>query len=243
MKKDSFKYPRILTDFDLSHGASVTLDGDQHHYLRNVLRKNNGDYIRLFNARDGEWFGEITDMHKKHVTFDLREQIRPQPEQKGKLSLYFAPIKKQRLEVMIEKAVELGVSDFIPVITEFTENRKWNEDKLQAYCIAAAQQSERLDLPRLHAAVNFAQFIALQSKHDAPFYIALERFDARPVHDLDITRPCGFFIGPEGGFSEEEKAACADLADGNENICIINLGENVLRSETASLFCLSQVRG
>lgn len=151
---------------------------EQAHYLKNVLRKTEGEYVRLFNGRDGEWVYCLTALGKKGAEARAQEQIRAQTEKNRKIHAYFPPIKKNRMDFMIEKAVELGVTDLHPILTQNTETRKINEDRLQAQIIEAAEQCERLDLPILHPLSDI--FAALKSC-SAPVYAAIERIEAAPM--------------------------------------------------------------
>src|SRR5688572_10865230 len=120
---EDFKLPRIFTRRDLAENGTAELTPEQVHYFKNVLRKNPGDPIRLFNGREGEWRGRFETLDKKSGTVTLTQKIRQQPEASPRLHLIFAPIKKDAMDWMIEKAVELGATDFHPVLTQNTEVR------------------------------------------------------------------------------------------------------------------------
>lgn len=225
------KSPRLYTELDLKSGEAVSLEGGQAHYLKNVLRKNPGDPLRLFNGRDGEWVGEIQTLSKKAVTAKLTEQSLAQPTPARRIHLYFAPIKKNRMDFLIEKAVELGATDLHPVITQNTENRKMNIERTQAQIIEAAEQCERLELPLLHAPSEL--FKAL-GQEQAPLLAALERGNHPEASDIATKyteSDIALLVGPEGGFTELELERIAGL----QNVEKTSLGETILRAETAAL--------
>ena len=233
---ETFKYPRLYVESDLGSGLGVLLTPAQAHYLKNVLRKKEGDPARLFNARHGEWLGTLSAPSKKEARVMLQEQLRPQPEKQLKTALIFAPIKKNRFDWMIEKAVELGVTDFYPVLTQNTEVRKLNEERLQAQIFEAAEQCERLDIPALHSLRKLETLLGEWDK-SLTIFACIERYDAVPLsrQESDI----GLLIGPEGGFTREEKESLAK----QDFVKPVTLGETVLRCETAAAKSIILARG
>lgn len=136
--------------------------------------------------------------------------------------------------MVIEKSVELGVTDFHPVLTHHCDVRKLNTSRIKAQIKEAAEQCERLTLPKLHDVHDIHKAI-LNWSDNIPLYAALERYDAQPLNKEDVADEAAFLIGPVGGFSEDEKAFLAQ----RKNITPISLGDNVLRTETAVIACLS----
>lgn len=189
----------------------------------------------MFNGRDGEWLGVILALNKKDATIRIESNLRLQSIEKKQVSLYFAPIKKVRLSIMIEKATEIGVSDFYPVITARTENRKLNTGRMESQIIEAAEQSERLSVPRLHAVQPVDRI--LQQTNSTPLFACVERADLPlpSISTFDFSCDAGFLIGPEGGFTPDELRAIAQAP----HVKAISLGENILRAETAAILCLS----
>ncbi|HOO81309.1 MAG TPA: 16S rRNA (uracil(1498)-N(3))-methyltransferase [Alphaproteobacteria bacterium] len=231
--KDTHKTPRLYIDQPLNAGKDVILETPQAHYLKSVLRFEKGTPVRVFNGRDGEWLATISALEKKSAVLTLTNQLARQPVQPQPLHLLFAPIKKHRMDFLIEKAVELGVTDLTPVITAHTQTRKINEERLHAQIIEAAEQCERMSLPTLHKVETLPG--ALQKwNQQIPVYWAAERLKNTP-HIKEIISPEAFLIGPEGGFSEQE----SDFLQTQEIVRPISLGKNILRAETAALFCLS----
>lgn len=234
MSKSVEKTPRLYVSDHLSQGAEIPLTGDHAHYMKNVLRKSEGDFLRLFNARNGEWLAEISALRKKDGTAILQNQIRPQPDFIRPVLLFFAPIKKHRMDFLIEKAVELGATDFYPVLTERSETRKIRDDRLTAQIIEASEQCERLDIPRLHQMLPMEDAV---DGFDGIIFAAMERSDAPNLKEVvpDDDASVAFLIGPEGGFSDADK----EFLQNTRNVSAISLGERILRAETAALKCLS----
>lgn len=232
MSQDITKRPRLYTDQGLSEKDSVELLPTQAHYLKNVMREQEGTVIRLFNGRDGEWNGVIHELSKKSCIISLTHQIKQQPEKRKSVSLIFAPIKKHRMDFLIEKAVELGVTDFYPVLTHHTEVRKINTERLNSQILEAAEQCERLDIPKLHDIQNL--YAALQN-FGSPIFAALERGDYPLINTLNLSSDCAFLVGPVGGFSDDEFEKIPKFL----NITPISLGDQVLRVETAVVKILS----
>ena len=143
--------PRIHVAPDLVAGGTITIDGDQAHYLTRVMRLGAGDAVRVFNGRDGEFDGEIAEATKAAVRLSLGNQTRTQ-QAPPNLWLLFAPLKKDRTDFVIEKAVELGVAEIRPVLTERTNSENVRVDRLARLAVEAAEQTERLDVPPVREA-------------------------------------------------------------------------------------------
>lgn len=232
--KDLTKAPRLYTTAALAKNRPVELETAQAHYLKSVLRLSEGEQIRLFNGQDGEWRATLQAQGKKTATAHPCEQTAAQPENTPALHLLFAPIKKHRMEILIEKAVELGVTDLHPVITAHTEVRKINTERLKAQIVEAAEQCERLDIPKLHNPAPLLQAVNNWSLA-FPVYWAAERTEQ--AENLAGTKnPQAFLIGPEGGFHEDEKR----LLSQHEKVRPLSLGPRILRAETASIVCLTR---
>lgn len=237
MTEQLYKYPRLYLNARLCAGAQVPVSAEQSHYLKTVLRKGEGAKVRVFNGMDGEWLARIERVSKKSCTLIAGECLRAQPENVPLRALYFAPIKKQRLDFLVEKAVELGVSDFYPVLTNRTENRKLNMERMRAHVIEAAEQCERMDVPALHDMAKLP--VVLAQKQVVPLVVALEREEsALPLSGIDFSVGAAFLIGPEGGFDDDEARLVRNSAD----VRCVALGPRILRAETAALACLSYVQ-
>jgi 16S rRNA (uracil1498-N3)-methyltransferase len=232
----TLKMPRLYISSRLAQDDTTILGEDPTHYLRNVLRRNIGDGVRLFNGQDGEWLGRITQLSKKETHLNLERCLHAQPSSIRKIHLYFAPIKKSRLDFMIEKSVELGVTDLHPVLTQNTENRNLNIDRTQAQIIEATEQCERLDLPILHPVTDLQKLkcpgllVCLERTKDSPGLAQTLKETIGPIHIL---------IGPEGGFSAAEQTWLAAKKDWKS----VHLGPHILRAETAACAALSLILG
>jgi len=230
-----YKYPRLYLKSSLRKDDVVSLDKSVLHYLRNVLRRKEGDGVRVFNGQDGEWIGSILTLSKKDATVRIESVHKEQPSDKKQILLFFAPIKKARLAIMVEKAVEIGVSGFYPVLTARTENRKLNLDRMESQIVEASEQCERMDVPALHQPQSFDAIV--RAGFDGVLYVCLERDNEQfpLISSVDFHEKAAFLIGPEGGFSDEE----VELILNAPNVEPISLGENILRAETAALVCLA----
>ena len=220
----------------MAAGGSIILDKAQSHYLANVMRRNEGDRLRVFNGRDGEWGGQIASLSKREVTIDLTEQLHTQPQQAQALHLIFAPIKKQRMDFLIEKAVELGATHLHPVVTNHTEVRKLNEERIHSQIVEACEQSERLDIPQMLPIQSMKSFLSGWDK-SVPVAACLERGDY-PMLGKKGQGVRAVLIGPEGGFDEDE----VTLIKAYSFIVAVSLGATIMRAETAALYALSVMK-
>ncbi len=234
MNDDLHTKPRIYQDLSLENSSEITLSPEVSHYLKNVLRKKEGDGVRLFNGREGEYLATITAISKKSVNAEITSKIKEQPTRTGRIHLLFSPIKKSRMAMLIEKAVELGVTDLHPVITGRTENRHLKEDRITAQIIEACEQCERLHLPTLHSVQTLSQKL---EKWEKPLLWAAERQDASQLSTIK-SENWAFLIGPEGGFESAER----DMLQNHSHITPISLGQTIYRAETAAIFCLAHTQ-
>lgn len=208
-------------------GAAVPLDKAQANYLGNVMRLGEGGSALLFDGANGEWRCTVVEASKKRMTLRADEQTKAQ-EIVPDVTLAFAPIKKGRIDWLVEKAVELGVKRLQPVITDRTIVRDVKAERLKAHIIEAAEQCGRTALAALEAPVKLDAFLA---GHDAsPLYFADEN-GGEPATKIFAAPPATILVGPEGGFTEEERTAIR-ACDG---ATAISLGPRILRTETAAL--------
>lgn len=233
--EDDFKLPRLYVPQDLVEGVPVILDAGQAHYLGAVLRRKIGDMIRVFNGKDGEWLVSLEEIGKKSATGYLKKSLRVQPAGGLRVHLLFAPIKKHRMDWLVEKAVELGVTDLHPVLTRNTEVRKINVERLERQVFEAAEQCERLEIPVLHS-LRDMQAVLQGRDMEGPVLACVERFDAVPLVQAvpEGHQDLAVLIGPEGGFTAEEKTMLAGFA----GVTPVSLGDSVLRCETAAVKAL-----
>ncbi|PJI39125.1 16S rRNA (uracil(1498)-N(3))-methyltransferase [Ferrovibrio sp.] len=231
---DAIKARLYVTDA-LGAGGSVMLADDQAHYLRHVLRLEAGQAVALFNGRDGEWRAVIAETGKKGVRLDLAAQLRPQPAAAADIWLCFAPIKQGRIEMIVEKATELGTARLLLVITRRTQMQKVNVERLAAHAREAAEQCERLDVPEVAQAVTLEKLLQ-DWPQDRRLFVCAERSDAPSL--LAAARgdgPCALLVGPEGGFAPEELQQIAILPQ----VVTVSLGPRILRAETAAIAALA----
>lgn len=234
MPAHDFRTPRLYVDALLAAGGEAALDRDQTNYLFNVLRLKRGDDVLLFNGRDGEWRARLAGEGKRALSAALAECLREQPRAPD-LHFLFAPLKHARLDYLVQKAVEMGVSLIQPVITRHTQVARVNLDRMRANVIEAAQQCGVLNLPAVAAPIGFAQAAA----DDGRLLIFCdERAEVQdPAAALKAAPrlPLSVLIGPEGGFAEEER----DTLIKRGNIARIALGPRILRADTAAVAALA----
>ncbi len=230
---DLTKTSRIYTDQQLGEGHSILLEGDVHHYLRNVMRVAAGQAVRIFNGRDGEFVARLEKIDKRYIETTIENRVREQRNPSHKIHLLFAPIRKERMDWIIEKAVELGATDIHPVLTQNTDMRKINDERIEAQIIEAAEQCERMDIPTLHKIENLHEKLETWPEN-IPVLAAIERMGIEPV-PRGIDYDCGLLVGPSGGFTAEEKH---DIVS-HSFVKPVSLGKNILRTETAVAAALS----
>lgn len=228
----------------LQAGETHALSEEQHHYLRNVMRMEEGHQLRVFNGADGEWLASVQEINKKKAIISIVQQLREQNDGQDVIILS-PPVKKEVFDFMVQKACELGAGQLQPVITAHTSVHKINEERLQWIATEAAEQCERLTVMPVLPLSDLKSVLESWDKNKKLIF-CIERSDAPAmIHSLiaeEINPPLGVLIGPEGGFSEEEVAYITGL----EFVVPVSLGPNVLRTETAmisALLCLQAVGG
>ena len=251
MPKYDFQSPRLHVAGALKSGADVPLDKSQAHYLRNVLRLKPGDGVLAFNGADGEWQATLSD--GKRAALHIAEQTRPQTKPMD-LHYMFAPLKHERLDYMVQKAVEMGASRLQPVLTRHTQVKRVNLERMRANAIEAAEQCGVLSIPEIAEPVTFGRALAAR-KPDRLLVFCDEAAEVKdPVAALADVReapsamlpltmasasggaqPLALLIGPEGGFAEEERAALLKLT----NVVRLSLGPRILRADTAAVAALA----
>jgi len=218
--------PRLFVDETLAEGLALTLDGPPANYLANVLRLGPGAQVKLFDDRTGEWLGEIAEAGRKRVTLTVGERLRER-EAVPDLWLLFAPIKRGRIDWLVEKATELGIARLVPVITGRTIVERLNLDRLRAHIVEAAEQCERTTLTELAEPRKLEALLA-----DWPADRALYFADEEGGEPLAAAPgPAAILVGPEGGFTDEERAAIRAVPQARP----ITLGPRILRADTAAL--------
>lgn len=222
--------PRLFVETPLGAGVAVPVDGNAAHYLLSVMRISDGDVVLLFDGQSGEWAARAGAIRKRDLILTCEAQTKPL-EPVPDFLLCVAPIKKGRIDLVVEKACELGVAAVQPVLTRRAVVDKLNADRLRAQMIEAAEQCGRTALPALAAMVTLPQLLANWPAPRALFFAdeeggapMTEAFAARPG-------PAALLVGPEGGFTAEERAAIR----AHPAAVAISLGPRILRAETAAI--------
>lgn len=225
---------RLYLDQPLAAGQALPLGEGQANYLFNVMRLGVDAVVAVFNGRDGEWRAEVAEAGKRRGILIARDQTRPH-QSPPDLWLVFAPIKKTRLDFLVEKAVELGVGRLVPVQTRFTNAERIRQDRIEAHAIEASEQCEAVNVPPVDELQSLDRLLANWDPARRLFF-ADERGGAETIgFHAEHIGPAAILIGPEGGFSAEEKARLRGL----DFVRPISLGSRILRAETAALVALS----
>ena len=252
--------PRLYVTQDLNPEADFMLDEDQSKYVLRVMRLGLGDPVRVFNGRHGEWTARITSVEGKRAQLQPVTQTRQQPGASGAaLMLLFAPVKKSETDIIVEKATELGAAIMHPVLTDRTQTRTIRKDRFEKIAREAAEQTERLDLPTITELTPLtkrldevfgARDIGGTASRPSQLFFCDEAGD-------EADRPWGgatgrgvslpealqahkgqsgaILIGPEGGFSPEERA----MLRGRDDTTAVSLGPRILRAETAAIAAMT----
>jgi len=223
---------RLFFPESLSINLYSKLDKSQSHYLSKVMRVNIGENFSLFN-QSGEWEAKIVKIIKGDVEFSITKKIRSNTNEK-EIWLAFAPIKLNYLNLMIQKGTELGISKFIPILTERTIVRKINEKRLNKIIVEASEQSNRLKIPQLKEIVKLDDFLKFNQKTNVIFGDLNTKNNKL---NIKRTEPLCILIGPEGDFTAREREKILKL----KNIIPLKINENILRSETAAISIISIV--
>ena len=235
---------RLFIEKQISQNLMIYIKEKQHHFLKNVLRVKLNDVINVFDGITGEWRSKVISISKDKTALKIEKKIR-EFETQPDIWLIFAPIKLFRLNIIIQKAVELGVSKFVPCKTEFSNFDKLNYTNLELNAIEAAQQCERIDIPKIEKIINLDAIIKELPNDRAIVFCDESDTNLPSIYDevrlnLNNYSKWSVIIGPEGGFSNEER----DLIKKQKNVLRVTLGSRILRSDTAaisSLFCIQSL--
>lgn len=230
---------RLFVPDDLGPQTAIALDQAQSHYLAHVMRAAVDEPVSLFNGRDGQWLSRISSLGKRGAVVTAESQSRPQRAEPD-LWLLAAPIKRERIDLVAEKATELGASLLWPVITQHTATSRINTDRLAAHLREAAEQCERLTVPRLQDPAPLRQ--ALTGWDPSRPLLYLDESGGEPlaqiVQSLPADLPLAVLIGPEGGFSVQERTWLRSLP----MVRPVTLGPRILRAETAAFAALAVIQ-
>ena len=222
---------RLFFSESLSLNLTAKLDKSQSHYVSKVMRIKKSEVFSLFNS-NGEWEAIILDISKNIVEFNITKQLR-QKENSKELWLAFSPIKSNYFNFMIQKATELGVTKFLPIVFDRTIVRKINKERLEKVIIEAAEQSNRINVPSIEEPQSLNSFLK-NSKIDLIF-TDLNTSNTKIDLNQLTSNPTCVIIGPEGDFSEVERQEILKF----NGVQAIKINENILRSETAVISAIS----
>lgn len=226
--------PRLFVTAELGKGVSVALDGNAAHYLVSVMRVKVGDTVLLFDGRSGEWAATARDVRKRDIMLECAAQTKP-TESVPDFWLCAAPIKKGRIDLIAEKACELGVARIQPVLTRRAVVDKLNLDRLRAHLVEAAEQCGRTALPELTEMVKLDALLRDWPVERHLFFA--DETGGTPVAKAlaDHRGPAAFLVGPEGGFDPQER----DAIRAHPAAVPVSLGPRILRAETAAIAATS----
>jgi 16S rRNA (uracil1498-N3)-methyltransferase len=240
MPQHDFRTPRLFVDAALAPGGTVALDHNQSNYLGNVLRLAAGKTILVFNGRDGEWQASILG-RKRPDSLTIVAQTRPQ-DRLPDLACVFAPLKHARLDYMVQKAVEMGVSSLQPVLTRFTQVARVNGERMRANVIEAAEQCGILTIAEVAEPVTLDRYLTQRDRARLLVFCDEAADAANPSQALQgepvAADGIDLLIGPEGGFAEEERAILLR----QPRTLRLSLGPRILRADTAAVAALALVQ-
>ncbi len=235
---------RLFINKSISKNLLIYIKNKQHHFLKNVLKVRNNDWINIFDGVSGEWESKVTSVNRDNTVLQVVNKIHS-IKKSHDFWLIISPIKQHRMNLAIQKATELGVSRIIPCMTDYSNVRSLNIKNLKDNAIEAAEQSLRLDIPNIEDSLKLDSLLS-DWPEDRKLIYCYEKanIEENIIDKLfklkNSTSKWAVIIGPEGGFSEKEN----NLICQNKNSILVSLGKRVLRSDTAitvSLFCIQQI--
>lgn len=232
----NFRMQRLFVPDDLGAGRPVRVSDDQYHYLANVLRMAEGDEVLVFNGRDGEWRAAVSFPSKKKIDLTPSTLERVQPPASD-LHYLFAPLKVGRLDYLVQKAVEMGAGVIQPVMTQHVQGKITSLDRLKANAIEAAEQCGILAVPEVRAPVKLVDLLEGWSPERRIIYCDEGAETNNPISALEAIQEKhhALLIGPEGGFSEDERKLLRSL----DFVTPIPLGPRILRADTAAVAAMA----
>lgn len=222
--------PRLFVETALGEGVAVPVDGNGAHYLISVMRVREGDAVLLFDGRSGEWVASAEQIRKRDLVLRCVRQTKAL-ETVPDYWLCAAPIKKGRIDLVVEKACELGVARLVPVLTERCVVDRLNPDRLRAHLVEAAEQCGRTALPELAEMVSLPALLKHWPQDRALFFA--DELGGPPMREAFAADPgpAALLVGPEGGFTTAEREAIRAVPQARP----ISLGPRILRAETAAI--------
>ena len=223
---------RLYVDHPLGAGQSVPLTSKQSHYLFTVMRKGLGERLQIFNGTDGEWLAEVSNSSKKTGYLQCEKRFKQQllpPD----LWLMFAPLKKSRSELVVEKATEMGAQKIMPVKTDFTNFDHIRKERLQSQAVEAAEQCGGTYVPEIPELQKLTKVLSNWDERKIMF--CDETISGKSIVLPNIAAPWAILVGPEGGFSSREREMLMDMPQVER----VTLGPRILRAETAAVAALT----
>ena len=220
--------PRLFVRSPLGEGVRVELDQGQANYLGNVMRLGEGAEVLLFDGASGEWLGRVAEAGRKRMALTVERRTR-EAETIPDVWLAFAPVKRTQTDWLVEKATELGAARLMPVITQRTIVERVKTERLESIAIEAAEQCGRTVLPEIAEPVALARFLDQRDAGRALYFA--DEGGGESVAAAFKTGPALILAGPEGGFTDQERA----MIRAAENAVPVSLGPRILRAETAAL--------
>lgn len=235
----NYRMQRLFIDAGLAEGEPVEASKEQFHYLANVLRMAEGDAVLVFNGRDGEWRAELSFPTRKRLLLTPTEETRPQPAPSD-LHYLFAPLKVGRLDYLVQKAVEMGAGLLQPVMTQHVQGKINSIERLEANVVEAAEQCGILSIPRVAPPRKLEDLLADWPRERRIVFCDEGHGSQNPLPALAaITeRKLALLVGPEGGFSDEERTLLRNL----DFVTPIPLGPRILRADTAAVAAMAVIQ-
>ena len=224
---------RLFFSESLSINLNSKLEKSQSHYLTKVMRLKVGEPFSLFN-QSGEWEAKINEISKGIVEFSVVKHLRSHENSK-EVWLAFSPIKSNYFNFMIQKSTELGITKFLPIIFDRTIVRKINKQRLEKVIIEAAEQSNRINIPKIEKPINLKSFLNKNKNKMNLIFTDLNSKNTKLDLNKLTNKPICIIIGPEGDFSEVEREEILSYEEVNS----IKINKNILRSETAAISAIS----
>ena len=230
---------RLFVQAELSAGNTIRCEPSQAHYLLTVLRLKSGTVVGLFNGIDGEWDGELLLEGRKAASIRAIRKVRDQAHLTDLIYL-FAPIKRARLDYMVQKATEMGVSELQPVITQHTNTYRLKIDRMRLNAIEAAEQCNQLAVPEVHEPVRLLEILKQWPQDRILIFCDEQSGLENPIERLGKVgrAPLAVLTGPEGGFSGDEISLLRSLPF----VVPISLGPRIMRADTAAVAALALVQ-
>ena len=229
---------RLYFSKELKANLISSLSAEQSHYIKNVMRLKPGDTISLFNSINGEWRAKIVNHNKENTEFKVEKLINHKKSEND-LWLAFSPIKKNPLDMMIQKTTELGVQKFIPILSERTVVREINSQRIKKIIVEASEQSNRISVPEIKNLEPLKNFLNKFPKEGSLIFcdINSDKRDLKNILSKKKQGPVCILIGPEGDFSEKERQLIIE----KKEIISLSLASNLLRAETAAIAAVTIV--